>query len=67
MNNELDRKRYLNKFCFHLDHGIENKPEIGLLNIIVDKIENLNSKLNNLDRKLNYIIYHLFLVNQRLT
>lgn len=67
MNNELNGSRYLNKFYFHLDYGIENKPAIGLLNTVIDKLEELNLKIENLDSKLNYIIYHIFLISQELT
>lgn len=67
MNNELNGSKYLNNFYFHLNHEIKIKPAIGLLNIVIDKLEELNLKIENLDRKLNYIIYHIFLISQELT
>lgn len=47
-----------------MTHGIENKLVIGLLNVVVNKLDDLNLKLNNLDRKLNYTIYRIFLMNR---
>lgn len=66
MNNELNGSKYLNKSCFHLDHRIENKSFIGLLNTIINKLEEFNLKVDNFDKKLNYMIYHVFSICQKL-
>lgn len=66
--NDVDKQDQicLNSNCFHLNNGVESKLDISLLNIIVEKLELVLGNLENLERRINYMVYCIFALKEEL-